>query len=445
MYRGQRYTVACSVLGTPPTKDASYQAANDWWRKKRAEIDGAPLPPSVGGNVLPVDVAELHERIETLKKVPGSAGASLGLPAGALQEIVKLLTTHLGQRDTSGVEKVLGPAGDQSNHQPHARADHTVAAHADAWHHHQQALVAAHQMSAERANNNRCCLEHFRRFTGPTTAVESINAVLLERFYLLCIGEVAARRTNNKKGWSLAYARDIFSVAKGFIRWLAERDTIPLPKNIGNKSFRFGNPGKTVKTWTREDFMLAVEKAPGKLKLALLLMANCGMTQIDVSDLLDSEVDWVEGRITRKRSKTAECDNVPTVCYKLWPLTFELLKKHRSGTERVLLTESGLPYVRKELVEGRYKHADGFVSNFLHLKKRLKLTRSLKELRKTGATLLDGHKDYGRFKSYFLGHSPRTVADRHYATPSKELFDEAVAWLGEQLGQGVKEDRQKAG
>jgi hypothetical protein len=35
----------------------------------------------------------------------------------------------------------------------------------------------------------------------------------------------------------------------------------------------------------------------------------------------------------------------------------------------------------------------------------------------------------------FLGHSPRTVADRHYVVPPQELLDEAVTWLGRQLGQ----------
>jgi hypothetical protein len=67
--------------------------------------------------------------------------------------------------------------------------------------------------------------------------------------------------------------------------------------------------------------------------------------------------------------------------------------------------------------------------------RRLGFNRPLKELRKLGATLLASHEVYGRFHSYFLGHSPRTVADRHYVRPPQELFDEAVLWLGEQLGQ----------
>src|SRR4051794_13447661 len=122
-------------------------------------------------------------------------------------------------------------------------------------------------------------------------------------------------------------------------------------------------------------------------------MANSGMTQQGVSDLLDSEVDWAAGRVIRKRSKTRDRANVPVVNYKLWPVTFEMLQKHRSGRERVLVTETGQPYVRTHLnADGKLVKADGFASNYVHLKKRLKLTRPLKQLRKLGADLLNGHK-----------------------------------------------------
>jgi integrase len=238
----------------------------------------------------------------------------------------------------------------------------------------------------------------------------------------------------------------MFSVARAFIRWLVERGTIDAPRNLASKSFKFGSPAKAVQTWTVDEFRAAIDAAPGKLKLALLLMANTGATQEDVSDLKDTEVDWRAGRIIRKRSKTAACEHVPVVNYKLWPQTFELLKKYRSGSDRVLLNEEGKPYVRSQLRDdGRLAKADGFASNYDYLKDKLRRTmpgfnRRLKELRKLGATLLGDDPDYGRFQSYFLGHSPRTVADRSYVVPSQEMFDEAVTWLGQQLGQ-VPEDK----
>jgi hypothetical protein len=59
----------------------------------------------------------------------------------------------------------------------------------------------------------------------------------------------------------------------------------------------------------------------------------------------------------------------------------------------------------------------------------------MKLLRKTAASLLDSHPEFGRYSQLFLGHSPRTIADRHYIKPSQERFDAAVLWLGKQLGQ----------
>jgi hypothetical protein len=43
-YLNTRYVVSCHQLDAPETKDGSYQAANDWWLAKKAEIDGK-LPP----------------------------------------------------------------------------------------------------------------------------------------------------------------------------------------------------------------------------------------------------------------------------------------------------------------------------------------------------------------------------------------------------------------
>src|SRR3954453_14098616 len=44
VYRGNTYTVSCRQLGVPETKEASYQAANAWWKSKRYEIDGQKPP-----------------------------------------------------------------------------------------------------------------------------------------------------------------------------------------------------------------------------------------------------------------------------------------------------------------------------------------------------------------------------------------------------------------
>jgi len=436
MFRGQRFTVACSVLGVPATKEASYQAANEWWRKKRAQIEGDKPASDPIREVLadhlqrPIaEQGEWENRLADFASAIDQFQAEHRENGYSREEQTRIL----GKERLRQVEEDLNQ---RIFNEPSIPTDKTVGAYAGRWHKLQSEQVQAGTLTPDRCSNNQTCLSHFTAYARTSAPVESIDAAKVQGFYSFCLGKVAERRSDREQGWSVAYARDVFSVAKGFVRWLWEGGAIDLPKNIGSRAFKFGNALKAIRTWTPAEFNLAVEQAPGKLKLGLLLMANCGMTQQDVSDLLDTEVDWTQGRIIRRRSKTAGFENVPTVCYKLWPLTFRLLQKYRSGTERVLLTESGLPYLRKELKDnGMVSKADGFASNFVHLKKRIKLNRSLKQLRKLGASLLEGHPTYGRFGTFFLGQSPRTVKDRHYAAPSQELFDEAVAWLGQQLGQ----------
>jgi integrase len=312
--------------------------------------------------------------------------------------------------------------------------DRSLHAQVDRWVSTQQAQVASKQMTPDQSDNRRICIFHFRDWCG-AVPVDGIDAAKLHNFYLHCLQKVGERHAGAKGGWSTEYAKKVFGTARAFVRFLWESGLIELPKNIDSRGFRFGNGAKAVQTWTVAEVKHVIAEAPGQLKLHLLLMVNAGFTQADVSDLLDTEVDWEAGRITRKRSKTAAHENVPVVCYPLWAQTFALLKKYRSGSEHVLLTESGRLFVRKELVRGKLVKADNIASNYTHLKRRLLFHKPLKLLRKTAATLLEAHPVYGRFTSVFLGHAPQGVKDRHYARPSQELFDEAVMWLGQQLGQ----------
>jgi integrase len=428
----------------PDDKEGSWPLANLWWQEKEFELAAAGKPPprpladreriAFANAGIPPEEWEKQAREwdgrGTTSKVVNASLAMLAshlLKEGSLPpEVAAIVSAAGGQQ--------LEEAGKVFRGESPTPSDRSVRTFSEKWLKHQQAQVAAGQMTAARAANNRTCLEHFLAFLGEAD-ISTIDAERLDSFYLHVVGKI--RRPGKEEGWSVAYAKDVFSVARSFIRYSwAQCGGCDLPRNIDFK-FKFGSPAKKVATWTPIEFMRIVSEAPGKLKLCLLLMANTGSTQQDVSDLLDEEVDWEQGSITRKRSKTKDKENVPTVSYKLWPETFALLRKYRSGTERVLLTESGQPYVRTTLnpTTGKLSKADGFASNYVHLKKRLAFAKPMKQLRKLGASLLAKHEVYGRFASYFLGHSPRTVADRHYVTPPQELFDEAVTWLGRQLGQ----------
>jgi len=142
-------------------------------------------------------------------------------------------------------------------------------------------------------------------------------------------------------------ARDAFQIAKQFVRWLAENSLIPsLPANINSRELISSMPpGKKV-CFTTAEYRNLLAHADDRMKLFLLLMANCGMTQKDIADLAPDEVDWQRGMIRRKRSKTEHVQSVEVVTYKLWPETFELLKRlgQRSG-HRIFGGKNKLPLV----------------------------------------------------------------------------------------------------
>lgn len=477
MHKGKRFWVSCRQLGiTPETKEASILAANQWWTAKQAELDAAhraALPPprvalameDMGAAMLgsaadwPAALAEFLKQFAEKLAIFGSVPA----PPAALDEttlaiVLRQAMGELLNRVVIAVEplpdtireqlpparvnqieaSIKGIRGEQA-----APAERTVSTHAAAWISSLGKQADAGQVTIARVNNVRTALAHLTKWLGEMADVGTIDAAKLQGFYEHCLTRVAERRNDKTTGWSVPFAKEVFSVARAWLRWLTEQGTVDAPRNLVSR-FRFGMAAKEIPTWTEGEVRHVINEAPGKLKLALLLMANCGMTQQDVSDLKDTEVDWQRGTITRKRSKAANYANAPTVEYPLWPLTWKQLQKYRSGTERVLLTESGKPYIRRESRCGKFVKADGFTSNYTHLKKRLKFTKSMKLLRKTSASLLENHvvtlpsgelvNPFAACVTLFLGHSPRSMKDRHYAAPPQALFDNAVLWLGQQFG-----------
>src|SRR5262249_597000 len=153
-----------------------------------------------------------------------------------------------------------------------------------------------------------------------------------------------------------------------------------------------------------EEVKTLLKHAKDRLRLYLLLCLNCGMTQCDVSDLKQSEYDGK--RITRKRSKTAQHENVPTVCYLLWPQTPKLLEKYSSKSgARLLLGPNGNPLKTERLnAKGENSRTDYIGEAFRKFKKSLKdrgvldTPLALKHFRKTGANTIRSRKEYG--KSY---------------------------------------------
>ena len=302
-----------------------------------------------------------------------------------------------------------------------------------------RALADAGNLSVGRAYAIELHLRHFQDWFGKITAAAELDAKTLADYRIELLKAVTA------KNWSRTTAGHYMTTVKSFVRWLWQIEAIQtLPRNLDGKSasLRIGRESPEVVVFEIDEIKTLLERASDRTKLYILLMLNCGMTQKDISDLKQSEVDWGEGRITRKRSKTKGFENVPTVTYPLWRETFRLLQQEQAdGDDVVLRNENGGSLWSEEMKEGgKYCKNDNIKNAFNRLCKATGISKPLKSLKKTSATLIRNNAKFASLESLFLGHAPQNMADRHYTQIPQGLLNDAIAWLGGQYGMATRDD-----
>lgn len=423
MHKGCTYRVTCTELGVQSNKSASYLAANQWWKSKQVEIAGQQ---PTHHHQQAID--ELNRRVEWAKL------HSLPEAVSALQQDVKTLLKDEGgdlhpSLFTRPSEAAQSVWVDRLSRQTVTPPDRTIQALSGRFLALSATRVEGGELSASEHDLACRCTSHFIDWIGPGNDPAVINADRWEAYFLHLRGLVAAKRRSRE------YAKKDWRYAKMFVEWLASLDKIPTPKNLHSRRYRFGATANVIVTFTPHEARQMIEQAPGQLRLHLLLMLNCGFYQSDIADLRHAEIDG--GYITRQRSKTRHHgDCVPTVSYRLWPVTLELLCHHTSSHKVLALTTlAGKSWVEEIVVDNRIKsRRDGIKSNYAHLTKRLKVDKPLKTFRKTSSSLLDGNPEFSRYAQFFLGHSGRTTAEKHYVKPDQEQFDRAIEWLRQQYG-----------
>ncbi|MCO8124584.1 site-specific integrase [Stieleria sp. TO1_6] len=233
--------------------------------------------------------------------------------------------------------------------------------------------------------------------------------------------------------YSTSYAKDVMTTTKQLIRWLVGTagQLDHLPRNFDSKSLSIHTQIKQVETLTVDELSQLLGAARDRAKLYMLLGLNCGMTQIDISDLHPAEVDFENGTITRKRSKTRNVENVPMVKYKLWKETLQLLKQERSDSDdHVLLNRSGLTLVESSFnSKENTNKRDAVRLEIRRLSTAESITCTMKHFKKTAASALRNHQQYSGLERLFLGHAPDNMSDRHYTTAPDDLLAEATDWL----------------
>ncbi|MBL9090930.1 MAG: tyrosine-type recombinase/integrase [Planctomycetaceae bacterium] len=293
--------------------------------------------------------------------------------------------------------------------------------------------VKAGSLSAGRYDPLRVHLHHLRDWLGPNLPVASISGKVIKDYH----GELLKCVADEKL--SSSYAHDRMNALKGFVRWLWRTEAIEaLPRILDtrNEDLRVTKKMSNPAVFTIPEVKKLLKSSTQRTKLYLLLMLNTGMGQKDLSDLRPSEVDWKSGTITRKRSKTAKHDSVPVVTYILWKETLRLLRKERAeGASSVLVNDDGGPLKVEALGStGKLRKIDNVASAFARLRRKVGIQKPLKLFRKTSATLLKSSKQFSGIETLFLGHSPRSMGDRHYAQAPQSLLDAALVWLGKQYG-----------
>lgn len=327
-----------------------------------------------------------------------------------------------------------------------ASKDESLRAYVERYLKDKERQAAAGEVSVGRHYALKLHLTHFQDWLGKDTAVGEIDGAALARYRSDLLDKVVS------KAWGSTTAAHYMSTVKSFVRWLWHIEAIPsLPRILDGKSasLKISKSLPNVIIFTMDEIRSLLAEATDRTKLYILLMLNCGMTQKDISDLRMSEVDWNEGRINRRRSKTAKCRNVPIVNYILWPETLRLLIQERAANskDRVLLNSHGTPILWDEInKDGQYKKNDNVKNAFERLRKKLKIEKPLKSLKKTSATLLRDNERFHGLEGLFLGQAPQAMSDKHYTHVPQNLLDRAIQWLGQELGIGlnVRNEQQQA-
>lgn len=398
-YNGEQHGVSCRQLGTPKTKAASRDAANAWWTQKLAELEEGRFEPSTVTAYISPEGVEPYAQLSR-------------------EELIQRLQDHakgFAKKLHSATTELLAPSTNNRR----------TAAQIKTFLDHKKAQAENEIISIGRWAATKRHLEIWQQWIGDKSTIDEITPAKLREFYNFVLANTE---------WSRAYKSSVFTSAKSFIRFLGELELISIPGNLSSKNFKFGNGTKKIKHFSIQEVKHLLAKATDQTKLYLLLMINCGMYQSDISDLLKSEVDWQQGTITRKRSKTADHAEVPEVTYPLWAETFKLLKKFKAKDgELALTTAKGKPLKQESIVDGKLCKTDNIQSAYRRLQIVAKIPakdrKPLKLMRKTGAQLLENNEKFSQYVGLYLGHSPKSMAEKHYANKSQKGFAEAIEWL----------------
>jgi integrase len=396
LYKGVRYRITCKELGAQVhTKDATRALANEWWLRKKEEIGGATAHDETEAFVDSIldgppegDAAQAHQLADELME--GFVGVT------TYKKAVEALEAGLAR--------------------PAKVTERSVKANGESF------------LEVEKGDMKPLSYRELRQYVqslyaegGPLQPDDDVNILhegTIERVYLQLRNSKLSPGAK-KKRWGFF---------RRFTKFVWSRRLIELPRNLD--AFSFQVQAQEIELPSPEEVREALNELKPRLQLYCLLGLNCGMLSADVGQLRKDQIDLRKGTLTRKREKTAANPRVPKVTYKLWPTTLALLRECWSEHPTLALTSMDGTPLWESKIEGDKTPQKDLIHQQL---KRAGAKLTMKQFRSIAASYLETSEIYGRYTSYYLGHAPRSIADKHYVLPSQQRFDDAISWLHSQL------------
>jgi len=418
MYKGVRYRVTCQELNAPlHTLEGSYQLANKWWERKLAEINKPTAEEELRTRYQRQDLEEKIMAGDAARRLLTGLHPPQQLHGKPIQEDIRpAIETNYPPEIR---ERILFQAADTLG--GIAPQDRRTAHQMDTF---LELQRLRKHLKGTSYNNLRYFLFSLKEVLPDT--IDTIDKETVKKVYKWL-------RSGTKEDSS---QDRIFGVFRRFVEHLYQSEAIDaLPRNLYSSDFSFESSLKKIKTYDPAFVRQFMDTLTERLKLYFLLGLNCGMYGVDMATLRQEE--YRNGRITRKRTKTEKVKDVPTVCYLLWDETRELLDKHRSNDpEWVLVSKTGTRLWKMTWNDKlkRYSRTDIIAAQWRRNGHDTPAKRAipLKAVRSIGSTKLD-EKYPPSISTLYLGQSPKSIKDKHYAAPPQALFDEAILWLHDQL------------
>lgn len=425
MFKGSRIRVTCQQLGLPRerwTKQESYLSANAWWDAHRGTIS-VPMSESTVVDVrLQWARANAPEEVGVLEK----AKKTRTHPDDVDANIVKRILEENGcvipdDLDPVIFREVFGGGAvweDRLGRESAVSKENTVGGMLDSF----KAVKLAKKIKPKTYREVAMVCDQLKEFEPALTRkmdVKNLNEscvrLVYQQFSKLDLEEVS-----KKKRWN---------IFKSFVRFCYMEGKIDLPRNLDSTDYKFEAHVPAVKVVPLDVLRAELAKLSPRLKLWALLGLNCGMTNCDIGLLtpdMVGETHLTRGREKRKDAEGRSKKGALTVSYKLWPETLELLRRFKSKGAFWFMSEAGTP-----MYESRIDDNDKVAEKDLvgQAWKKGKSALQLKQFRSIGASLLESHEHYGRYKTHFLAQRPTTIADKHYAAPDADLFNTIMTWM----------------